>query len=98
MFSKDDVQPALPRSGPYFTIIGPADGPTLRSDDWPSLAVVDAPDSVRTIGTARATGWVAHSKGPAALFRLAIDETELPGLWLCVRRQFVRADEAVEEL
>jgi hypothetical protein len=62
------------------------------------LAVVDAPDSRRTIGTAQVTGWVQHSEGHAALFRLVIDDVELPGRWLCIGRRFVRVGEVVEEL
>jgi hypothetical protein len=94
---QDDVQPALPHSGPYFSTTGPTDGPIFAWDNWPALAVVDAPDSIRTIGTAHVTGWVQHTKGPAALFRLVIDDVELPGRWLSIGRRFVRADEAAED-
>jgi hypothetical protein len=52
----DDVQPAALRSSQYFSTAGPTAGPVFRWDDCLMLDVVDAPDSVRTIGTAQATG------------------------------------------
>jgi hypothetical protein len=32
------------------------------------------------------------------MFRLVIDNTELPGRWLCIGREFVQLGEAAEEL
>jgi hypothetical protein len=98
MFPKCVVPPALPHSSQYFSTAGPTDGPILLWDDWPAPAVVDAPDSVQTIGTACVTGWVRYHKDPAAMFRLVIDKAELPGRWLCIGRRFVRVDEAAKEL
>ena len=94
---KDPVQLDLLQSRQYFATTGPTDGPIFRWDTWPGLAVVDAPDSGRTIGTAHATGWVSHDEGPATMFRLVIDNTELPGRWLCVGRRFVRVYVTAEE-
>jgi hypothetical protein len=62
----------------------------LSWDDWPTLAVVDAPGSVRTIGTANATGWVQHRNERATAYRLNVNTSELPGRWHCVGREFVR--------
>jgi hypothetical protein len=95
---KDVVQSAAPRLGPYFATVGPTDGPIVWLDNRPALAVVDAPDSGRTIGTAHATRWVAHSQGRATLFRLVIRKTKLPGLWLRLGRRFVPLVEAAGKL
>jgi hypothetical protein len=34
----------------------------------------------------------------AATFRLVVNKTELPGLWVCIGRRFVPLAEAAEEL
>jgi hypothetical protein len=60
--------------------------------------VVDAPGSVRTTGTAQAKGWVEYRRGPVTTFRLVINETELPGPWVCLARRFVPLAEAAAEL
>jgi hypothetical protein len=60
--------------------------------------VVNTPESLRTIGTAYATGWVQHRNAPLKTYRLVVYKTELPGLWLCIGRSFVRVGEAIEEL
>jgi hypothetical protein len=98
MRPKDDVQPAAPRSSQYFSIIGPTTGPVFRWDTWPTLGVVNTLESLRTIGTAYATGWVQHRTAPLKTYRLVVYKTELPGLWVCIERRFVRAEEAAERL
>jgi hypothetical protein len=95
MSPKDDVQPAPPRSGQYFSTIGPFDGPIVRLDAWTTvLSVVEAPASVRTIGIAYAAGCVQYGDGRAMTYRLAVNKTELPGRWLCIGRRFVPLGDA----
>jgi hypothetical protein len=60
--------------------------------------VVNTPESLRTIGTAYATGWVQLRNAPVKTYRLVVNEVELPGRWLCIGRQFVQLGEAAEEL
>jgi hypothetical protein len=43
-------------------------------------------------------GLAEHGAGPAATFRLVVDNTELPGRWLCVGREFIQLAKAAEEL
>jgi hypothetical protein len=50
------------------------------------------------IGIEYPVGRVERRRGPATTFRLVVNETELPGRWLCVGRRFVRLGEAAEEL
>jgi hypothetical protein len=95
---QDDEQPAPPRSGKYFSTIGPTTGPIFRWDNWPTLGVVNFPESLRTIGTAYATGWVQHRNVTVKTYRLVVNGTELPGRWLCVGREFVQLGDAAEEL
>jgi hypothetical protein len=92
MSPKDDVPPAPPCFSQYFSNIGPTTGPIFRWDYWPTLGVVNAPASLRTIGTAYSTGWVQHRNAPVKTYRLVVNRTELPGRWLCVGREFVQLD------
>jgi hypothetical protein len=94
----DDEKSILPRSGQYFATTGPTKGLILGWDDWPTLGVVDATGSVRRIGTAQATGWVQYRKAPVATFQLVINETKLPGQWVCLAQRFVPLVEAAGEL
>jgi hypothetical protein len=43
-------------------------------------------------------GLAEHGAGRAVTFRLVINNTELPGRWLCIGREFVQSEEATEEL
>ena len=98
MRPKDDVQPAAPRSSQYFSTIGPTTGPIFRWDNWPTLGVVNTPESLRSFGTAYATGWVQHRNAPLKTYRLVVYKTELPGQWVCLARRFVPLAEAAAEL
>jgi hypothetical protein len=62
------------------------------------MGVVNAPGSVRMIGAAHATGWVAYRRGPVTTFRLMVNGTKLPGLWVCIGRRFLHLVDAAEEL
>jgi hypothetical protein len=94
----DDVKSTLPSSGQYFSTTGPTKGLILGWDTWSKLGVVDAPDSVRTIGSARVTGWVEYRRAPVATFQLRINEAELPGQWVCLARRFVPLAEVAGKL
>jgi hypothetical protein len=98
MLTKHEVHLTLRRPDPHFSTTGPIDGPVFGWDEWRMVAVVDAPGSIRTIGTAHAAGWVQYSEGQAALFRLVIGKAELPGRWLCIGQEFVQLPKAAEEL
>jgi hypothetical protein len=89
---------ALPPAGPFFSTWGPLTGPILRRDEPPALGVVDSPDRPMPIGIAFSVGQVAHRKGPAATFRLVVQEQELEGLYLCIGRRFVKLGESAEPL
>jgi hypothetical protein len=60
--------------------------------------VVNTPKSLRTIGTAYATGWVQNRDAPLKTYRLVVNKTELAGLWLCIGREFVRLGDPAEKL
>jgi hypothetical protein len=94
----DDAKSTMPHSGQYFSATGATRGLMLRWDTWFNLEVVDAPGSVRTIGAARVTGWAEYRRGPVATFQLVINETKLPGQWVCLARRFVPLVEAAAEL
>jgi hypothetical protein len=70
----------------------------MQWDEWPTLDVVNAPASVRIIGTAYAKGWVQHWGGPVTTYRLVVNKTAVPGLWVCMGGRFVPLDEAAVEL
>jgi hypothetical protein len=89
----------LPRPGPYFSTSGPLDGPILGRDEPPAMGLlVVVPGSDCPFGLAYPAGLAGHGAGPAVTFRLVIDNTELPGRWLCIEREFVQLDEVAEKL
>ena len=92
--------PSLPHAhpGPFFATWGSRSGPILRRDEPPALGVVAARGDAWPIGIAYPVGQVAHPKGPAATFRLVIDEAEVDGRWMCIGREFVRLGDAAEEV
>jgi hypothetical protein len=73
----------------YYTNLGPLSGPLLASAGYFAIGVVSAPQTRTPIGTALVTG---QDRDGRALWRLAIDNVELPGLWIVVDRQFRPAD------
>jgi hypothetical protein len=83
-----------PHPGPYYSNFGPKDA-GLRLVDSPSeLDVFGLPAGPRiVIGQAVLAAARPGPHGSIALFRLAVGEQELPGLWECVAREFVPAAE-----
>jgi hypothetical protein len=49
-------------------------------------------------GIAYPVGLVEHRRGPAQMFRLVINDTELPGPWVCLARRLVPLVEAAAHL
>jgi hypothetical protein len=89
----------LPRPGPYFSTSGPLDGPILSRDEPPAMGLlVVVPGSYCPFGMAYPAGLADHGGTRAVTFRLVIDNTELPGRWLCIGREFVQSEEAAEKL
>jgi hypothetical protein len=72
----------------YFTDAGPAQGPFLHRDATRAIGVLEARDNHIAIGVALCTG---PNIGGVALWRLIIDEVELPGRWVVIDREFVPA-------
>jgi hypothetical protein len=78
-------------AGLYFSTWGPLDGPILVDDRAPVLQVVCAPDDDQRIGSAYPQPGLNGNGNWATLFKLVIHGVQLPGLWLCVGRQFFPA-------
>lgn len=76
--------------------VGPLDGP-IRWRDHPGAIGGYAPEPTdrldMPIGIALPVGRVEHPRGPVATSRLVVGNDELPGLYACDRRRFVRVDE-----
>jgi hypothetical protein len=61
----------------------------IRHLDHPCpLDVVAGDDPAESLGRAYLTGWLLGGTGPIATYRLVIGGDELPGLFVCVGRQF----------
>jgi hypothetical protein len=73
----------------YYTNVGPLSGPLLAGAGYFAIGVLSDPQTRTPIGTALVTGQDRHGR---ALWRLAIDQVELPGLWIVVDREFRPAD------
>jgi hypothetical protein len=69
----------------YFANAGPKTGPILWRDDYEAIGVLEARADHMLIGTALLAGW---GSGGAALWRLIVDDVELPGRWIVVGREF----------
>ena len=72
--------------GPYYADAGPEDGILLYRDVAGSMDVFEDPDRSISIGTARCIGWDAAG---SAVWRLEVDDDEVPGPWLVVDREFL---------
>jgi hypothetical protein len=69
----------------YYTNLGPLSGPLLGSAGYFAIGVLSARQAYTPIGTALVAG---RDENGLALWRLTIDTTELPGLWVVVDREF----------
>jgi hypothetical protein len=78
------VRPAAPAE-PFFANIGPRYGPILKNAGFYAIAVLRAREDQRSIGEAVAVG---QDGDGLALWRLTIDGSERPGLWVVVDREF----------
>jgi hypothetical protein len=73
----------------YFTNIGPKSGPILYRDShlYGGIGVLESRDNHHPVGMAFRATWDDQGR---ALWRLNVNKTELPGLWVVVDREFVR--------
>jgi hypothetical protein len=69
----------------YYTNVGPLSGPLLSSAGYFAIGVLQARQVHTPIGTALVAG---QDQAGLALWRLTIDQVELPGLWVVVDREF----------
>lgn len=78
----------------YFADSGPTDGPLIRYASPPTIGVrADLDGPPVPIGTAHATGFVMRRHQSVATFRLVIGGQAIAGIWVCVGRRFLPADE-----
>jgi len=64
----------------------------------PSAISVLSEGDAMPIGVACSMRLVQHRRGSAQTFRLVVNRTEVPGLWVCAGRRFVPLVEAAAEL
>ena len=74
--------------GPFYTNAGPVQGPFLYRDAPKAIDVFDAPDDPTPIGTALCLG---SNRVGVAVWKLTLNDTELPGHWVVIDRKFVPA-------
>jgi hypothetical protein len=72
--------------GPYYANAGPEDGILLYRDVAGSIDVFEDSDRSTAIGTARCIGWDAAG---SAVWRLEVEDDEVPSPWLVVDREFL---------
>jgi hypothetical protein len=78
----------------YYTNVGPVSGSLHQSHGYVAIGVLPAREIRSTIGMALAVG---SGEGDQSLWRLIIDEAELPGLWIVVDREFRPAQSEARE-
>jgi hypothetical protein len=71
----------------YFAHIS-LDGPVKYRGMDESIAILDAPENAKQIGTATCSGWNAAG---LAWWRLKVRGKVLPGLWVIFDRRFIPA-------
>lgn len=83
--------------GHYFANAGPVDGP-IRRGDCPSAIGVSLDISMpwQPDWIAYGVSYVPRWRGPIVTFRLSINKEGVPGLWVCVGRRFIPAEEWAE--
>jgi hypothetical protein len=69
----------------YYTNVGPPSGPLLSRAGYFAIAVLHARQAYAPIGTALTDG---PDEDGLALWRLTINEAEVPGLWIVLDREF----------
>ena len=69
----------------YFTSFGPQSGALLYSAAYGAISVLEAPYKLTPIGVATCVG--VDVKGQA-LWTLNVRDTDVPGRWIVVDRQF----------
>jgi hypothetical protein len=70
--------------------IGPEKGPILSRDAPDGIGVLQARDNHMPIGIALGASWDEQGR---QLWRLTVHKVEVPGLWVLIDREFVRAQE-----
>jgi hypothetical protein len=76
-------------AGRYFAAWGPLEEPITFGGEIPRLEVYDARADGTPIGVAVPRGFVRSRNVAVTVFRLVVQSTERPGLWVCVGRRFV---------
>jgi hypothetical protein len=69
----------------YYTNVGPLSGPLTSRAGYFAIGVFQARETRTPIGVALVAG---QREDGLALWRLAIDEVDLPGLYVVINREF----------
>ena len=96
MPEQDARQADPPHPEHYLSNWGPQTGPILGNNYPGAIGVLDEGEAM-PIGIAHPAGLVEHRKELATTFGLVVNQTELPGHWLWIGRQFIALGEAAEE-